>query len=262
MASPFITLTTDYGASDHLAGAMKGVIANIYPEARVYDITHDVTPFDVIDGALTVSHSYRYWPPRTIHVVVVDPGVGTARRPLLVSAGTHYFVAPDNGVLSLVFEREEEIRAWHITAEHYFVQPVSRTFHGRDVFAPAAAWLARNWQPETFGPEVTDYERFSLPRPEIAANSIKGVLLRADHFGNLLTNLRPEDAPQLATAAFRLRTGKVEITRLAETFSDGAPGEPCLVVGSSGYYEICVNRGSATQVTAAAPGAPFSIDLA
>lgn len=259
---PLITLTTDYGTGDHLVGAMKGVIASILPEARVHDITHQVTPFDVLDGALTVANGYHYWPARTIHVVVVDPGVGTARRPLLVSAGTHYFIAPDNGVLSLVLERETEVRAWHITAEQYFVRPVSRTFHGRDIFAPSAAWLARNGQPESFGPEVTDYERFALPKPEISDSAIRGVILRADHFGNLLTNLRPEDAPRLASGArFRLKTGTAEITRMITTFGEGAQGEPCLLEGSSGYLEIAANRASAAEITGAKAGSPCLIEF-
>lgn len=262
MTAPRITLTTDFGVSDHFVGAMKGVIASIEPEARVYDITHQVSPFDRLDGALTVAHFYRYWPARTIHVVVVDPGVGSARRPLLVSAGSHYFIAPDNGVLSLVFDREEEIRVWHITAEHYFLQPVSRTFHGRDIFAPTAAWLARNGQPESFGPEVGDFERFALPKPDLAMGRIGGIVLRTDHFGNLLTNLRPEDTPELlAGAPFRLSVGSAKITRLVTTFGEGAPGEPCLLVGSSGYFEICVNRSSAAQATGAASGTPLTIEL-
>ncbi len=262
MSAPLITLTTDYGNGDHLVGAMKGVIASILPEARIHDITHHVTPFDLLDGALTVVSGYRYWPAGTIHVVVVDPGVGTARRPLLVSAGGQYFIAPDNGVLSLVLDRETDVRAWHITAEQYFVHPVSRTFHGRDIFAPSAAWLARNGTPESFGPEVTDYERFALPKPEISASTIRGVILRADHFGNLLTNLRPEDAPQLARGAgFRLKTGNAEITHMVTTFGEAAQGEPCLLVGSSGYFEIAANRASAAAITGAAARSPFLIEF-
>jgi hypothetical protein len=262
MTAPFITLTTDYGVQDHLAGSMKGVIAAICPEARVYDITHNVPPYDVLDAALTVAQAYRCWPPRTIHVVVVDPGVGTIRRPLVVAAGAYFFLAPDNGVLSLVFDRESEVRAWHITAAQYFVHPVSRTFHGRDIFAPSAAWLARNGQPESFGPEVTDYFRLALPKPQIAAGTIEGVILRADRFGNLLTNLQPEEVPQLVPdKPFSLQVGGAEIRRLVTTFAEGAPDEPCLVVGSSGYFEICVNRGSATEVTGAASSSPFTLEL-
>lgn len=262
MSAPPITLTTDFGAADPFVGAMKGVIASIHPEARIFDITHQVTPFDVLQGALVVDAATRYWPEGSIHVVVVDPGVGTLRRPLLLQAGNRYFIAPDNGVLSLVLDRNTGARAWHITNEQYFVHPVSRTFHGRDVFAPSAAWLARNGRPESFGPEVTDYQRFSLPKPEISEATIRGSILRADHFGNLLTNLRPEDAPRLAAgAAFRLRAGNAQVTRCVNTFGEAPAGEPCLLLGSSGYFEICVNRGSAAQSTGAAPGAAFTLEF-
>ncbi|HET6199545.1 MAG TPA: SAM-dependent chlorinase/fluorinase, partial [Candidatus Acidoferrales bacterium] len=136
MARSIITLTTDFGSADHLAGTMKGVILNINPDAEIADITHHVLPYDLLDGALVIGQAYKYFPPKTIHVVVVDPGVGTERRPLLVSAGTHYFVAPDNGLLSMVYEREEQLTVRHITSDHYFLQPLSSTFHGRDVFSP------------------------------------------------------------------------------------------------------------------------------
>src|SRR6202163_1008272 len=126
---------------------MKGVILNINPAARIVDINHHVTPFDILDGALAIANAYQYFPPRPIHLVVVDPGVGTERRPLLVTGEKHYFIAPDNGVLSMIFERES-CTVRHITAEHYFLNPVSATFHGRDVFAPTAAWLSKVWQSE------------------------------------------------------------------------------------------------------------------
>lgn len=262
MAEPLITLTTDYGTVDHLTGVLKGVILTINPEARVYDITHHVRRHDVLDGALTVAQNYRYWPARTIHVVIVDPGVGTERRPLLASAGGHYFIAPDNGVLSLVFERERDVQVRHITAEHYFLHPVSKTFHGRDIFAPCAGWLSRNWQPETFGPEIQDYQRLPWPQPEVAAERVRGVILRSDHFGNLLTNLRREDLPPLESGRpFRLRVGRAEARRLISTFSEGNPGELCLVMGSSGYYELCVNCGSAAEVAGASSGTPFELEF-
>ena len=143
MARPIITLTTDYGTSDHLVGVLKGVILSINPEVNIVDITHSVIAHDILDGALTVSQFYRFFPPKTIHVVVVDPGVGTQRRPILVAGDQHYFVAPDNGVLSAVYDQSEALYAWHVTSEHYFRHPVSNTFHGRDIFAPVAAWLSK-----------------------------------------------------------------------------------------------------------------------
>src|SRR5579872_4284673 len=137
LPDPIITLTSDFGTSDHLVGTMKGVILNINPAARIVDINHGVVPFDLLDGALSIASAYSFFPARTVHVVIVDPGVGTNRRPILVSAGNQFFVAPDNGVLSTIYERES-CTVRHITAEHYFLNPVSSTFHGRDVFAPTA----------------------------------------------------------------------------------------------------------------------------
>jgi S-adenosylmethionine hydrolase len=200
LADPIITLTTDFGTNDHLVGSMKGVILNINPAARIVDINHHVAPFDILDGALAIANAYKYFPPRTIHVVVVDPGVGTERRPILVSGEKQYFVAPDNGVLSMIFEREP-CTVRHITAEHYFLNPVSPTFHGRDVFSPTAAWLAKAFQTEAFGEEITDYVKFTMPKAKPAGQAIKGVVLRVDAFGNLMTNLTTEDVPASAVAS-------------------------------------------------------------
>lgn len=263
MSRPVITLTTDFGTSDSLVGSMKGVILSIQPDAEIIDITHKVMPYDLLDGALAIGTAYKFFPPRTVHVVVVDPGVGTERRPLLVTAGQHYFVAPDNGVLSMVYQNEESLTVRHITAEHYFLQPVSSTFHGRDIFSPVAAWLSKNGQSNSFGEEITDFVRFNLPKPKAAGNGVKGVVLRADNFGNLLTNFREEDLPQvLAGSNFKMRVGTAEISRLAQTFGNGAPNEPILILGSSGFFEVAVNRGSAAKAVGANRGAEVSVEFA
>ena len=263
MPDPIITLTSDFGTSDHLVGAMKGVILSINPAARIVDINHHVTPFDILDGALTIANTCNYFPPRTIHVVIVDPGVGTQRRPLLVSGQKQYFIAPDNGVLSLILERESCI-VRHITAEHYFLNPVSPTFHGRDIFAPTAAWLSKVWQTEAFGEEITDYVRFTMPKAKAAGQSIKGVVLHVDAFGNLMTNLTAEDVPEAAVASgvIRLSVNGKEIQKLAQTFASGTPGEPIAVFGSAGFLEIAVNRGSAARTLGANRGAEVTLDLA
>src|SRR5215470_17743371 len=196
--NPIITLTTDFGTNDHFIGTMKGVILSIEPDAQIIDICHSVQAFDVLDGALTISQAYSYFPTGTIHMVIVDPGVGTARRPLVVSTEKHLFVAPDNGVLSLVYDREERLSVRHITADHYFLPSVSNTFHARDVFAPIAAYLAKLVDPERFGDEITDYTRFAAPRPKpVDAQTLKGVVLKVDRFGNLITSITPQDAPKL-----------------------------------------------------------------
>ena len=226
MSNPIITLTTDYGTSDHLVGVLKGVILKINPDVHIVDITHGVTPFDVLDGALAISSAYAYFPPRTIHVVVVDPGVGTERRPLLVSGQNQYFIAPDNGVLSAVYDMEQNVTVRHLTAEHYFQQPVSKTFHGRDVFAPVAGWLSKNWQPASMGEEITDYKRFSLPRPKEAGGLLKGVVLKVDSFGNLITNFRADDlTPEsIEKGEVSLQIATHPVTRLVATFAEDAFG--------------------------------------
>jgi S-adenosyl-L-methionine hydrolase (adenosine-forming) len=261
VARPIITLTTDYGTNDHLVGTLKGVILKINPDANIVDITHNVAPYDLLDGALAIGSSYSYFPPRTIHVVVVDPGVGTDRRPLLVSGETQYFVAPDNGVLSLVYEREESILVRHANVEHYYLQPVSKTFHGRDVFAPVAAWLAKGSQAATMGDEITDYKKFSMPRPKTADGVVKGVVLRVDSFGNLVTNFRPEDLPAAAleSGAVQLQVGAQTITRLVDTFAKGNPGEAFAYIGSNGFVEIGVNKGSAAKSLNAGRGVAVTL---
>jgi hypothetical protein len=264
LARPIITLTTDYGTNDHLVGVMKGVVLTINPEAAIVDITHSILPHDILDGALAIGQAYKYFPPRTIHVVVVDPGVGTSRRPILVAGDTHYFVAPDNGVLSVIYDQSETIHAWHITSEHYFLQPLSNTFHGRDIFAPVAAWLSKSWQTGSFGEEITDYVRFSVPKPKTAGTGVKGVVLRVDNFGNLVTNITPADVPALIApdAKFTIRTGNGEVKKMAQTYSLGTAGEPFGIIGSSGYIEISVNKGNAARTLGAARGAEVTVEVA
>lgn len=250
MANAIITLTTDYGTNDHLVGTLKGVILKINPEVTIVDITHDLTPFDLLDGALAIGSAYSYFPPKTVHLVVVDPGVGTERRPLLVSAANQYFVAPDNGVLSVIYEREvESLVVRHANAEHYYLQPVSKTFHGRDIFAPVAAWLTKGWQTSGMGDEIEDYKRFALPRPKETDGVVKGVILRADSFGNLITNFRQEDLPESARqdGAIQLQIGTQAVSRFVETFAQGNGAEPFAYLGSSGFVEIGVNKGNAAR---------------
>jgi S-adenosyl-L-methionine hydrolase (adenosine-forming) len=262
---PIVTLTTDFGLNDHFVGALKGVILNIVPDANIVDICHTVQAFDILDGALALAQSYAYFPPRTVHLVVVDPGVGSARRPILATSEMHNFVAPDNGVLSLMYAREQRLSVRHITAEHYFLQPVSNTFHGRDIFAPVAAYLAKGVDQEKFGEEVSDYVRFNAPKPKpIDATSVRGVVLRVDRFGNLITNFTPQDAPALFQAnvpPFKMVVGKREVTSMRTNYAEGAPGELFAIVGSMGFIEIAANRGSAAQITGAAKGSEVLLAL-
>jgi S-adenosylmethionine hydrolase len=262
VANPIITLTTDYGTNDHLVGTMKGVILKINPDVTIVDITHNVAPYDLLDGALAIGAAYSYFPPKTVHIVVVDPGVGTDRRPLLVSAQNQYFIAPDNGVLSMIYEREQQaLVVRHANVEHYYLQPVSKTFHGRDVFAPVAAWLSKSWQSGSMGDEISDFKRFALPRPKEANGAAKGVVLRVDAFGNLITNFRAEDLPEALQngGTVNLQVGTHAISRMVGTFAEGKAGEAIAYIGSSGFVEIGVNKGNAARTLTIARGAAVTL---
>jgi hypothetical protein len=264
-----VTLTTDFGGSDHFVGTMRGVILGVNPSAQLVDICNAVTSFDVLDAAMTIAQAYRYFPPDTIHVVVVDPGVGSPRRPLLVATSKHYFFAPDNGVLSLVIEQEERVAVRHVTAEHYFLRPLSNTFHGRDIFAPCAGWMSKGVEAEKFGDEITDYVRFSLPKPKaIAANAMKGVVLKVDKFGNLITNFTPENAPAVFAAnavadnaKLKITVGTAPVAALRNSYAEGQPGELFAMLNSMGFLEIACNRGAASQLAKAGRGAEVLIEF-
>jgi S-adenosyl-L-methionine hydrolase (adenosine-forming) len=223
-----------------------------------------VQPFDVLDGALTIGQAYSYFPAGTVHMVVVDPGVGTARRPIIAVTDSHHFVAPDNGVLSLVYSREERLHVHHITSEHYFLQPVSHTFHARDIFSPVAAYLAKHVDTAKFGDEVEDFVRFSVPRPKAGSDgTLRGVVLKVDRFGNLITNITPQDAPTLFQGAtrFKLTVGKREITELKSAYAEGAPGDVFAIVSSMGYLEVASSRASAAQLLGVGKGSEVSLAL-
>jgi S-adenosyl-L-methionine hydrolase (adenosine-forming) len=254
MRQPIVTLTTDFGLAGHFAAAMKGVILRIEPRARIVDISHEITPYAISEAGFAVAQVYRYFPKGTIHVAVVDPGVGTSRRPLLVEAAGQYFVAPDNALLSMVYSREKhKVRA--VTASKFFLKPVSGTFHGRDVFAPVAAHLARGVRPPQFGNLISDYVRSWFSEPvQTGKGTWRGAVLAVDSFGNLITNFPVAQFPELTLTA-----GKREVTRRVDSYAEGAPGELIVIAGSSGYYEIACNQSSAAQRTGCAAGAEVKL---
>ena len=265
MPNRLVTLTTDFGLNDHFVGTMRGVILNINPQAQIVDICNEVNSFDVLDGALTIAQAASYFPSDTLHVVIVDPGVGSQRRPILVTNEKQVFLAPDNGVLSLVYERSERLSVRHVTAEHYFLQPVSQTFHGRDVFAACAGWLSKGVEVSKFGEEITDYIRFAAPKPKpIDEKSFKGVVLKTDKFGNLITNITAKDIPQLfeeAPPSFKVTVGKAEITKMKNAYAQATPGELFGILGSMGYLEISANRAAASRVAGADRGSDVTVVL-
>jgi S-adenosylmethionine hydrolase len=242
-----ITLTTDFGLSDPYAGVMKGVMLSIAPDAQLVDLTHDVRSYDILEAAFLLEHAYRYFPEGTVHLVVVDPGVGSARRPLAASARHHMFVGPDNGVLSFALYPEPKSpvpSAHHITNVSLFLNPVSRTFHGRDIFAPVAAHLARGMAIESVGPRVSDFIRLPFPTPRpYRRDSVIANVVRVDKFGNVITNLRRENLQ----GSFCIEIAGFKVTDLFSNYAEAKAGELFAIEGSTGYIEIALNQGSAAN---------------
>jgi S-adenosylmethionine hydrolase len=259
MPKPILTLTTDFGLSDHYVGAMKGVILGICPQAQIVDISHGIAPFEVTEGAYTIAQAYGAFPKKTVHVVVVDPGVGTARRPILVEAAGQYFIGPDNGVLAMIYGREpHKIRL--ISNEKYFRHPVSRTFHGRDIFAPVAAHLASGVTPAQFGKRIEDYLKPAFDKPQRAGKRTwNGQVLKIDRFGNIITNFHTADFPGLENQNVTFSVGPQEVTVIARNYAETGPGELFAIVGSSGYYEISIAQGSAAKRIGCVAGGPVEL---
>lgn len=261
MPHPVLTLTTDFGLSDHFVGTMKGVIFGICPEARIVDISHQVAPFAIAQGAYLIAQAYRYFPKKTVHVVVVDPGVGSARRPILVEAAGQYFVAPDNGVLAMVYSREKHtVRA--LNNPRYFLKPVSQTFHGRDIFAPVAAHRASGIPAARLGKRVDDYLRPAFEKSQRASDGAwTGCVLHIDRFGNVITNFHVSDFPDLADGRFSLALGRQKTGALARNYAEHPPGALFVIVGSAGYLEVSVSQGSAAAQLGCATGMPVELRL-
>ncbi len=262
MPRPVITLTTDFGLSDHYVGTMKGVIAKICPQAQMVDISHEVPAYAIAEGAYLIAQAYRYFPKKTVHLIVVDPGVGSSRRPIVAEAAGQYFVAPDNGVLGMIYAREKhKVRV--ISNDRYFLKPVSRTFHGRDIFSPAAAQIAAGLKPDRLGKRIGDYVRPEFAKPRAGGPGVwKGSVLKVDHFGNIVTNFHASEFPRLAAGKFSLRLGSTRVSALAANYAERASGELFAIVGSGGYLEISINQDSAANRTGCRAGAPVELAMA
>lgn len=262
MNRPVITLLTDFGSSDHYVGAMKGVILSIRPDAQLVDVTHEIQPYKILDAAFTLSQSWPYFPAGSIHVVVVDPGVGSSRRALVAEAGGHLFVAPDNGVLTLVRQATGDFRAWEISAERFFRHPVSRTFHGRDIFAPVAAHLARGVAGAEMGTEVDDPVMLPIGEPvETGPEIWTGIVLRIDRFGNVVTNFAWDRFSWIARKSFEINAGEGSVRLYCADYSSCATGELFAIAGSSGYLEISANQTHAATLLGIASADPVRLRL-
>jgi len=257
--SGIITLLTDFGTSDPFVGVMKGVILGINPWARCIDLTHAIAPQQIRGGALALRSAVPFFPAGTVHVAVVDPGVGSARRPILIEAEGGFLVGPDNGVLSLAAATLQRREARLIENERFFRQPVSHTFHGRDIFAPVAAHLSRGVMPAEFGPSLESTVELVLPAVRRSDSTLSGEVVYVDHFGNLVTNIAAD-----ALASFPAKTLSVTIkdTRVAgpvTAYAAVPQGTALAVVGSWGVLEVAVRNGNAAQMFAAGPGTPVTV---
>jgi S-adenosyl-L-methionine hydrolase (adenosine-forming) len=251
-----ITLLTDFGTRDHFVAAMKGVILARAPAARLVDISHDVPPRDVATAAFLLLAAYRDFPHGTVHLAVVDPGVGSGRKPLVLSAAGHFLVGPDNGIFSRVMEREEGWEAREISGVTPPRDRVSATFHGRDVFAPAASALARGVPPEQLGPPVPRPVQLEPTRPRRGARgSICGRVLHVDHFGNIISSFTEQDFTGGDAREYRFRIGASEIGELRPFYGSGSATSPFAIWGSAGFLEFALRDGSAAEMLRVAPGA-------
>jgi S-adenosylmethionine hydrolase len=251
-----IALLSDFGTKDYFVGAMKGAILSVNETAKIVDITHEITPQDVISASFTLRACYRNFPKKTIFAAVVDPGVGSNRRAILVQTDDYYFVAPDNGLLSFVFDTKESFRVFELTDEIFFAEKVSRTFHGRDIFAPVAAHLSNGVPPNEFGNEVEDFIRFKTERPRrVSDRKIEAEIIHIDRFGNLITNLEQTDLPE----NFTLEIGAKKISKLQNFFAEAETGEVFMILGSAGFLEIVAYQASAANLLNAKIGQKFLI---
>jgi len=254
MSLPVITITTDFGHRSGFVGVMKGVILGIAPEAVVVDISHEVAPQDILEAQFLLERAEPYFPVGTIHVAVVDPGVGTGRRPILAQTSRCIFVGPDNGIFTPWLDGAEIRR---LDKKRFFNKEVSSTFHGRDIFAPVAGHLAQGRKPEDMGSIITDPVRKSLPHPTITSDGIEGEVVYIDSFGNLITNIFAEMLDKMRKPVIRI--GRRRIKGLADTYLEAPAGKPCALIGSHGRIEIAVPMANAAELLGISMGQKVEI---
>lgn len=247
-------MTTDFGTSDWFVGSMKGVIVGINANARIVDVTHEIPAGDIRAGAFALGASYRCFPRLTVHVAVVDPGVGSSRAPIVIRTQDYFFVGPDNGLLSLAVAREKILEIWRVENAAYFRKPVSNTFHGRDVFATVAAHLTLRVLMDSLGTRLNNYVRLGWPQPKVVGGALRGEIAYIDRFGNAITNIT-DISPNVRQARVADKTE----CPLVKYYQEGASGQPVALVGSSGFLEIAINGGNVVQTLGLKIGDPVEV---
>lgn len=263
---PIITLTTDFGTEDHYVAAMKASILSISTQLSIVDVTHDVSPHDIREAGWVLRNAFQAFPRHTVHVAVADPGVGTDRRAILAVTENHYFLGPDNGIFSFVFEAEPPLHVYEITAAHYRRPEVSATFHARDIFAPAAAHLARGAEPSNFGEPVENPVRLDLPRPKVTQEgTVRAAVAHVDRFGNVILNLTRSAIgalmEKIGARAFTAKAGATTIAKMAATYGEGPSDAPFLLFNSSDFLEIAANRSRACDIVGLKTGDTIELTL-
>ena len=263
MNHPIITLLTDFGAKDHYVASMKGVILGINPVCTLVDISHEVKAQDIEEGAFLLASAFSSFPQGTIHLAVVDPGVGGPREPVLIVTSNYFFIGPDNGLFTLSLLREKVKRVIVLTKKRYFLSPVSSTFHGRDLFAPVAAHLSLGTKPEAFGVRTDTWVELSLGKPEQKAKELVGGILHRDVFGNLTANIDEQSLSAFTRGRpFSIRVGRHTVRGLKKGYWEGSKGEVIALIGSGGFLEISVREGNAQEKLKAKRGDPVRITVA
>lgn len=257
-AIALITLLTDFGDRDHFVASMKGVILTINSQVRIVDLSHRVPPQQIEDAAYVLKYCYRHFPDGTIHVAVVDPGVGSSRRPLLVNSSHHFFLAPDNGLLTPIYEEEASVEVRVIENKQYRLDSAGMTFDGRDLFAPAAAWLTRGRAPSSFGRLTLDYVKLPRSEPFLDGNMLIGQIAYVDHFGNLITNFTAFHVKAAKERAERdqvvILVGGTKIEGLSTCYAEGDSRKPRALINSNGQVEIFLKEGNCAKLLASGQG--------
>lgn len=261
MKRALISLTSDFGYKDPFVGTMKGVILRINPLATVVDVSHGITPQDVLAGALALGSAVPFFPPHSIHIAVVDPGVGTTRRPILIQTADAFFIGPDNGVLSLAVADAKILNVVHLSNPDYYLEPTSTTFHGRDIFAPAGAYLSTGVPCEELGTAVNDFERISWPSVLKEGKSLSGSVVYVDGFGNLITNIHETDLQSWPRSQLEIGLGSKKIRGLTTSYSAAGAGALLALINSWGLLEIACCNGNARADTGADIGSNVTVTL-
>jgi S-adenosylmethionine hydrolase len=249
MKSAIITLLTDFGTKDHYVASMKGVILKINPRCILIDITHQVKPHDIEEGAFILANAYSSFPKGTIHLTVIDPEVGGARKPILLETANYFFIGPDNGLFTFAVKREEIRKGVALTNEEYFLPQISSTFHGRDIFAPVAGYLSLGIKPETFGHKIKSWAELSFPKPKMKEGELIGEILHIDAFGNLISNIRREQLFDFAKGySLVIRVGRRTIQGLKKGYWEVKRSELIALIGSGGFLEISIREGNAQKI--------------